>query len=130
MAECIRYKIERLQKAMSLIDKVMEDFILVDKKSQDDGYGGVEEVWVDGASVKGALVLNSSMQAKIAQKEGVNDVYTLTTKKNVNLAFHQVIKRVSDGQIFRVTSNGNENKTPKTSKIDMRQVSCERWQLT
>lgn len=130
MAECIRYKIERLQKAMSLIDKAMEDFILVDKKSQDDGYGGVEEVWVDGASVKGALVLNSSMQAKIAQKEGVNDVYTLTTKKNVNLAFHQVIKRVSDGQIFRVTSNGNENKTPKTSKIDMRQVSCERWQLT
>lgn len=115
---------------MSLIDKAMEDFILVDKKSQDDGYGGVEEVWVDGASVKGALVLNSSMQAKIAQKEGVNDVYTLTTKKNVNLAFHQVIKRVSDGQIFRVTSNGNENKTPKTSKIDMRQVSCERWQLT
>lgn len=115
---------------MSLIDEFMEDFILIDKVTSDDGYGGIEENWSEGATIKAALVIDSSTQAKIAQKEGVLDVYTITTRKNVNLGLHQVLKRMSDGQLFRVTSSGNDKKTPKSSNIDMRQVSAERWSLS
>lgn len=115
---------------MSLLDEAMEDFTLIDKTSVGDGYGGFTDVWQDGATIKGAMVFDNSIEARTAQKQGVTSVYTLTTRKNVVLMYHQVLRRVSDGKIFRVTSDGDDKFTPKSANLNMRQVSCEEWQLT
>jgi hypothetical protein len=45
------------------------------------------------------------------------------------LDFHDVIMRIADGKIFRITSDGDDNKTPKSATLDMRQVSAEEWSL-
>jgi hypothetical protein len=37
--------------------------------------------------------------------------------------------RNSDGKIFRITSDGDDNHTPKSATLDMRQVSAEEWSL-
>lgn len=115
---------------MSLLNDAMEECIIIDVITISDGYGGFDEEYVDGAEILAAFTLNSSIQAKIAEKEGVTDLYTITTRKNCNLAFHQIIKRLSDNAIYRVTSDGNDNKTPKTANLDMRQVSAELWEIT
>lgn len=39
-------------------------------------------------------------------------------------------RRVSDGQTFRVTSKGENNATPRSAGLDMRQVSAEEYELT
>ena len=114
---------------MSLLSEAMEDFNMIDKTSAPDGYGGTQTVWVPGAPFKAAAVLDSSMQARIAEKEGVTAVYTITTSRNVNLQYHDVIKRVSDGKIFRVKSDGDDVKTPNSAGLDMRQVNAEEWTL-
>lgn len=114
---------------MSLLEDAMVECVIIDVTTISDGFGGFEESFVEGAEILAAFTLDSSLQAKIAEKEGVNDLYTITTKKNCNLSFHQIIKRVSDDAIFRVTSNGNDNKTPKTANLDMRQVSAELWEI-
>ncbi|HCJ37816.1 MAG TPA: hypothetical protein DHV37_05760 [Erysipelotrichaceae bacterium] len=114
---------------MSLLDEAFEDYVMINKISEDDGYGGYNITWKDGATIQGAMVFNSSMQARIAGAQGVTSMYTLTTRRNVTLEYHDVLRRERDGKIFRVTSDGDDLFTPSSAGLDMRQVTCEEWRL-
>lgn len=114
---------------MTLLDEAMEQYVIINKITSNDGYGGIETQWIDGAVIDAAVVLDTSMQSRIGQKLGVTAIYTVTTKKNINLQFHDVLRRVSDNKIFRVTSDGDDRKTPNSASLNMRQVSAEEWVL-
>ena len=60
----------------------------------------------------------------------LTSTYTVTTRRSTVLEFHDVFKRLSDGTIFRATSNGADKQSPKTGTLDMCQVTAERWELT
>ena len=115
---------------MSLLSEAMEPFIMLDKKTTPDGYGGYIATWSDGAEFEAAVVLDTSIEAKIAQAAGVTALYTVTTTKAMNLQYHDVIKRVSDGKVLRVTSDGDDKKTPRSAGLNMRQVSAEQFDLS
>ena len=114
---------------MSLLSEAMENCTMIDKRTVPDGYGGYTTEWVDGAPFKAACVLDSSMQARIAEKQGVTALYTVTTSKAINLQYNDVFRRESDKKIFRVTSDGDDKKTPVSASLDMRQVNAEEWEL-
>lgn len=114
---------------MSLLDKAMESYIILNKSTMPDGYGGVVTSWVEGAKIKCALQFNNSIEAKKAEAQGVTSVYTLTTKKDINLQYHDVLRRVRDGKIFRITSDGDDLFTPQSASLNMRNVSAEEWVL-
>lgn len=114
---------------MSLLSEALENCTILDKRTVNDGYGGYDTTWVDGASFYAAIVLDSSLQARVAEKAGVTALYTVTTSKNINLQYHDVFRRESDSKIFRVTSDGDDKKTPASATLDMRQVSAEEWSL-
>ena len=97
----------------------------MDKTTRPDGYGGVITEWKEGAEIKAAIVFDNSLQARVAEKQGVNDIYTIATEKNVVLRFHDIIKRDSDGKYYRATSNGDDNKTPRSAGLNMRVVTAE-----
>lgn len=115
---------------MSLIDAFTEDFVMLIPSTESDGEGGMTTVWTEGDAISAALTLDSSTAAKVAESEGVTDLYTITTTKDITLLFHDVLRRVSDGSVFRVTSDGTDKKTPGPAMLDMRQVSAEKWRLT
>ena len=115
---------------MSLIDGMMDKCVIMNKAKIADGEGGYTTTWTEGAEIDVAIVQDSSMAARVAEKEGVTSTYTLTTKKAVELEFHDVIKRLSDGRIFRVTSESGDKVSPRVSGLDMAQVSAEKWSLT
>lgn len=110
---------------MSLLEKAYEHCTMIDRKTQPDGYGGIVTVWEDGAGFDAAIVLDNSIQARVAAVQGVTDLYTVTTKKSINLQYHDVFRRESDKKIFRVTSDGDDRKTPNGAALNMRQVSAE-----
>ena len=114
---------------MSLLDEAMESFTIIDKISVPDGYGGVIPTWKDGAGISAACVFNSSTEAQIAQAMGATGNYTITTRKNVNLQYHDVLRRERDKKIFRVTSDGDDNHTPASASLNMRNVTAEEWSL-
>lgn len=114
---------------MSLLENAYEDFTILNKSIVDDGYGGVTTVWTVGATIKGAMVFDNSAQMKTAMASGYMSAYTLTVKKNIELDFHTVIRRESDGVIFRLTSNSDDKKTPKGAGLNMRQYSAEEWKI-
>lgn len=113
---------------MSLLDNAMTDCIMMDKTTEPDGYGGEIKRWVDGAPFSAAIVFDNSMQARTAQAQGVSSLYTVTTRKNKQLEYHDVFRRLSDGKIFRVTSDGDDKYTPDTATLNMRQVTAEEWE--
>lgn len=114
---------------MSLLSDAMTTCVILNKQTEVDGYGGYITTWTDGAEFKAAIVLDSSMEARIGEKQGVTALYTVTTSRALNLQYHDVFRRVEDGKIFRVTSDGDDKKTPKSAGLDMRQVSAEEWEL-
>lgn len=114
---------------MSLLTDAMEDCVMLDRRTQPDGYGGFESVWVDGAGFSAAVIYDSSTQARIGAVQGLTSLYTVTTERSVILQNHDVFRRVSDGKVLRVTSDGADKKTPRTAGLDMRQVSAEEWRL-
>lgn len=115
---------------MSLLSEAMEQCCFIDKTTQSDGYGGVDTVWKEGAEFNAAITLDSSMEARIAEKQGVTGLYTITTGKNINLQYHDVLRRFRDNKVFRVTSDGDDKHTPASATLNMRQVSAEEWILT
>lgn len=114
---------------MSLLSEAMESCTLLDKHTTSDGYGGYIISWTDGAEFKAAIVLDTSMEARRAEQAGVKSLYTITTEKSMNLQYHDVFRRESDGKIFRVTSDGDDKKTPNSANLNMRQVTGEEWSL-
>lgn len=114
---------------MSLLDEAFESYVILNKITEDDGYGGVITTWSEGAEIQCAEQFNNSIEAKKAEAQGVTSVYTLTTRKNYNLQFHDVLRRVRDGKIFRVTSDGDDLYTPASASLNMRNVSAEEWVL-
>lgn len=114
---------------MSLLDEAMTACNMMDKQTVADGYGGFDTTWSLGAEFKAAIVLDTSMEARIGEKQGVTALYTITTTKALNLQYHDVFKRQSDGKLFRVTSDGDDKHTPNSAGLNMRQVTAEEWIL-
>ena len=113
-----------------LIDAFMTDCVMMDKVSVPDGIGGFTYDWREGAAFQATIVKDNTLDARVAEKEGVTEVYTVTFSKTLPMAFHDVFKRLDDGAIFRATSNVTDSKTPKVASFQFGQVSAERWELT
>lgn len=114
---------------MSLLTDAFESCTMLHKTTGDDGYGGETTAWVDGATFQAAITFDSSMEARIAQAQGVRSMYTVTTQKSKVLEYHEVFRRSRDGKIFRVTSDGDDKFTPDSATLNMRQVTCEEWEI-
>ena len=110
---------------MSLLAQAMEECTYIDKTTEPDDYGGVKTVWKEGAPFQAAIVFDTSLEARRAEKEGVKNLYTITTSRKINLMHGEIIKRVSDEKLFRITSDGTDKKSPLSSTLDMRVVSAE-----
>ena len=103
---------------------------MMEKRSVSDGEGGFTTSWTDGAEFLAAVVRNTTSTVRIAEQEGFTNVYTVTTSPNAHLDFHDVFKRKSDGQVFRVTSDGSDVRTPDVASFSFEQVSAEEWRLS
>lgn len=114
---------------MSLLTDAMEECIMIDKTTAPDGYGGVKPSYVSGASFNAAITFDTSIEARVADKQGVTSLYTVTTSRTITLEYHDIFKRIRDGKIFRVTSDGDDKYTPKSTTLDMRQVTAEEFQI-
>ena len=110
---------------MSLLSDAMEECVFMDKTTTQDGYGSVIPVWSEGASFYAAIVFDTSIEARRADKEGVTSLYTVTTGRDLVLEYHNIFKRIRDGKLFRVTSDGDDKATPHSTSLDMRQVTAE-----
>lgn len=129
MADSFRKQTCEVAEDMSLLNEAMGKCIMLVRTTVDDGYGGTSKTWEEGAEFDAAITFNSSLEARIGGAQGVTSLYTITTRKNVVLQYHDVFRRIRDGKVFRVTSDGDDQYTPNSASLDMRQVTGEEYTL-
>lgn len=110
---------------MSLLQDAMEGCVFLNKQKVNDDYGGYVNTWTEGAQFQAAITFDASMQSRVAEKQGVSSRYTVTTSRDLVLQFNDYFKRIRDGKLFHVTSDGDDLYTPNSATLDMRQVTCE-----
>ena len=115
---------------MSLIECMMESCVFMVQKRTPDGSGGHMTTWEDGEPLQAAIIRDTSTEARIAEATGTVDVYTVSVSRSVRLEYHAVIKRLSDGKTFRITSDNVDKKTPVCTDLDIAQSTAEAWRLT
>ena len=113
-----------------LIDCMMNDCVFMVPDSHPDGSGGYVTTWAEGEHFRAAIVRDTSTEARIAEAAGTVEMYTVTVSRSVHLAYHAVIKRLSDGNVFRITSDNANQKTPSCTALDIAQSTAEAWRLT
>ena len=114
---------------MSLLTEAMEQCVMLNKVVQSDGFGSYYAQWVEGVPFDAAITFDTSIEARSAEVQGVTSVYTVTVDRNMVLEYHDVFKRLSDGKIFRATSDGDDKATPKSTRLNMRQVTAEEYAI-
>jgi hypothetical protein len=118
-----------VEEDMSLLSDAMEKCNILDRITTPDGYGGYDQTWATGAEFEAAIVFDTSIEARTAEKQGVTSLYTVTTGRALTLEYHDIFRRQTDGKIFRVTSDGDDKHTPKGAGLDMRQVTAEEFKI-
>ena len=111
-----------------LLDGFEKCAMLTKTGKRPDGEGGFIYYWELGEEFTAAFDFQASMQAKVAEKQGVTGLWNILVKRETRLEFHNVFKRLSDGQVFRVTSK-DDKATPKSAGLDLRLISAEEWTL-
>lgn len=114
---------------MSLLDEYMVACIEQVNTDSADGEGGTISAWADGEAFSAAITLNASNEVTRGEKKDLQRLYSVMTETKA-LGYHDVFKRLSDGQIFRVTSEGADKLTPDRASFVARQVTAEKWVLT
>ena len=113
-----------------LIDCMMVPCVFIVQKKEPDGSGGSKTVWTEGEPLQAAIIRDTSTEAQIADAAGTVETYTVTVSRSVHLKYHAIIKRLSDGKTFRITSDNAEKKTPLCTALDIAQSTAEAWRLT
>lgn len=114
---------------MNLIEQMMVSCVFMAPTEAPDGSGGNITTWTEGEHLTAAIVRDTSTEARIAESARAVNTYTVTVRRGVHLPFHSVIKRLSDGKTFRITSDNAERKTPVCTALDMAQSTAEEWRL-
>ena len=131
MAECICGSAEPLEEGgiLSLLDSMMEECRIMNHIREDDDVGSSVDYWSEGSKFTAVITKNSTTEAVIAEREGITEIFTVVVKKGMTLDYHDVFKRLSDGQIFRVTGTTKDSEAPNASTVKIAKTTAEKWVL-
>lgn len=110
-----------------LFERMAVPCVRMERDEAPDGEGGVAATWREGASFRAAIARDRSAEARVAEADGVANSYTVTGPERLD--FGDVFRRVSDGQVFRVTSNGDDGAAPACATFSFYQSTAEEWRL-
>lgn len=114
---------------MSLLQDYQRPCVLMEKVREPDGAGGYLTEWTEGILFFNHQALNTSMEARIAEKQGVTSLYTVLVEKTVPIEYGDYYKDMETGQTFHVTSNPEEKQAPASSTLPMKYFTAERKAL-
>lgn len=112
-----------------LYEAMFVDCVIINKRTVMDESGTFNYKWEEGVPFKAAILKNQTLEADIAEKDGFTELYTVSTYRETPLDVNDVFRRVTDGQVFRVTSKTKDNTSPVFSSINLGQVKAEKWVL-
>lgn len=114
---------------MSLLDQYKVRCTLLAKTRVDDTLGGYTTAWVNGISFDAAWEYQGAPEITVAEQQGVSRTYNIYVPKTLDLDYHEVFRRGDNNETYRVTNPGTDRKTPTTSRLNLRLIEVEKWDL-
>ena len=114
---------------MSLLADFARDCVLLEKQRTPGPEGGWSTTWTDGAHFNNYQALNTSMEARRAEKEGVTSLYSALVDAAVPIEYNDYFRDVETGTTYRVTSNPDEKTAPKSASFKLKYFTAERRAL-
>lgn len=114
---------------MSLLDDFARPCVLLDKTRVPDGESGYITTWTEGAEFFNYMALDTSMEARRAEKEGVTSVYSVLVQQSVPIEYNDFFRDKATGETYRVTSEPEDKKTPKSSGLKLKYFTAEKKAL-
>lgn len=114
---------------MSLLDDFARPCVLLEKSRTPDGAGGYITTWTDGAEFMNYQALDTSMEARRAEKEGVTSVYSVLVQKAVPIDYNDFFRDKTTGETYRVTSEPKDKQTPRSASFALKYFTAEKKAL-
>lgn len=114
---------------MSLLDDFERVCVIMEKTRQPDGEGGYITTWAEGVEFINHQALDTSMEARIAEKQGVTSVYSALVDKALPIEYGDYFKEKETGTVYRVTSKPEEKQAPKSASFSLKYFTAERTEL-
>lgn len=111
---------------MSLLDDFARPCVLLDKSRVPDGEGGFITTWIDGAEFSNYQALDTSMEARRAEKEGVTSVFTGLVAQSVPIEYGDFFRDKSTGETYRVTSEPAAKQSPRSASFELKYFTAEK----
>lgn len=112
---------------MTLIESMMVPCHKRVKTSVPDGLLGQTNSWADGAAITAAIIKQQNNDGTEAEKPALSELYLIVVPAGTVLAFYDVIRRDSDGAVFRVLGDNRDTQPPAQSSVQITKVLAERW---
>lgn len=100
---------------VSLLDDFASKCVLMEKTRAPDGAGGYVTAWSEGAEFLNYQALDTSMEARRAEKGGVTSVYSALVNQSVPIEYGDYFRDRGTGNTYRVTSNPEEREAPRSA---------------
>lgn len=100
---------------MSLLDDFTRKCVLLEKTRTPDGAGGYITAWSEGPEFLNYQAIDTSMEARRAEKEGVASVYSALVNQSVPIKYNDYFRDKETETTYRVTSNPEEKRAPKSA---------------
>lgn len=114
---------------MMLLNDFAGTCVLMEKSRTPDGAGGYFVEWVEGIEFIIYKSLDTTMEARVAEKQGVTSVYSALVDQSVPIEYGDYFKDRETGAVYRVTSRPEERKAPKSASFTLKYFTMERTEL-
>lgn len=95
-----------------------------------DGMGGYRDVYADGATFRAFIRQDVSKQDVTGQQQVLNEKFSvIVNPETTHLKYHELFRRNSDAQVFRLTGNTDDFTAPARATVPLAIAGCERWVL-
>lgn len=115
---------------MSLLEEFKKPCVILEKTRKPDGAGGYITTWSEGAEFYSYRALDTSTEATIAERQGISSIYSVLVEKNVPIEYGDYFKDKTTGRTYRVTSEPSDKQSPKSSSMQLKYFTAEKWELT
>lgn len=118
-----------LDENASLLDDYAVPCVLMEKKRVPDGAGGYTTTWSKGLPFSNYQWNNTSTEALIAEQQTGKSLHSALVQRDFPIERGDAFMDTSTGLTYRVTSDPDDNKAPKSSTFDLKYFTVERWSL-
>lgn len=102
-----------------------EEFQFVTVENVTTALGGNAKTYTDGAIFMAGITETRNYEADIAAQTGLSTTFHILHNTDIKFRQNDVVKRVSDGQYYRITSNSFTKTTPKKARNQYSIVTAE-----